>query len=256
MKQQIRYGTHRSQQADLWRPDTIDGRAPVVVLIHGGFWKAPYTKRLMNRLAASIVANGWVAYNVEYRRVGRLGGGGGWPATFEDVSAAIDRLADIDDIDPDQIVTCGHSAGGALALWAGARWKLPAGVPGHAPRIRVRAAVSLAGVVDLDRAATLGLGKGAVAALLGGDHDEHPDRYRYASPAALLPLDIPQVLVHGLDDTTVAASMSADYVRSASASGDDAVYVPLAGLRHVEMINPSSEAWKAVLHSLRSWFAT
>ena len=127
----IRYGPHRSNVGDLWLPAEGASRAPVVVLIHGGFWRAVYTKRLMNGLAKAVVKRGWAAWNIEYRRVGFLGGHGGWPQTLHDVAAAMDHIAVIDGaVDPTRVVTCGHSAGGQLALWAAARGRLPAGVQG------------------------------------------------------------------------------------------------------------------------------
>ncbi|HEY5250496.1 MAG TPA: hypothetical protein VIJ09_02490, partial [Acidimicrobiales bacterium] len=78
----ISYGSHRSQVGDLWIPSTGAGEFPLVVLIHGGFWRAQFTKALMGRLARAVVERGWAAWNIEYRRIGRLGGGGGWPETF------------------------------------------------------------------------------------------------------------------------------------------------------------------------------
>ena len=143
-------------------------------------------------------------------------------------------------------MTCGHSAGGALALWAAGRLRLPGGSPGSPVTIRVRAAVSLAGVVDLEEAQSQALGGGAVGALLGGQEAQFPDRYRMASPSSLLPLGVPQVLIHGLSDTVVPAAMSERYVERAKASGDDARYVPLAGVGHREMIDPHSAAWPAL----------
>ena len=59
------------------------------MLIHGGFWKAEYGLELMDALAADLVARGWAAWNIEYRR---LGNGGGVPYTLDDVGAAIDHL--------------------------------------------------------------------------------------------------------------------------------------------------------------------
>jgi acetyl esterase/lipase len=255
LRQRVHYGSRHPQSAEVWRPEQQDGPAPVVVLIHGGYWRAIYTKRLMRRLAAAVVARGWVAYNIEYRRVGPLGGHGGWPATFDDVAAAMDHLTELEGIDLARVVTCGHSAGGHLALWAAGRAGLPAGVPGADPKVLPCGAISLAGVVDLDRAAALGLGGGAVPALLGGPPTDHPERYAVASPAALLPLGVPQVLIHGLADAIVPASLSEEYVDAAKACGDPAVYVPLAGLGHMEMIDPGSAAWAAAEEHLDRLFA-
>src|SRR5580698_8684810 len=106
------YGTGHGQVGDLWLPAETAGDLPLVVLIHGGFWRAQFTKALMSRLARAAVDRGWAAWNIEYRRLGPLGGGGGWPATFEDVAAAVDAVATFSGIDRDKVVTCGHSAGG------------------------------------------------------------------------------------------------------------------------------------------------
>ncbi len=76
-----RYGARRSQVGDLWLPEHSGAdRLPVVVLIPGGYWRSPYTKTLMSGLARAVVARGWAAWNIEYRRMGPFGGGGGWPA--------------------------------------------------------------------------------------------------------------------------------------------------------------------------------
>jgi acetyl esterase/lipase len=252
----LRYGRGRANIAELWWPRRGDGDLPAVVLIHGGFWRAPYTKRLMHRLARAVTAEGWAAWNIEYRRVGRLGGEGGWPGTFVDVAAAVDALARVRGIDPARVVTCGHSAGGHLALWAAARARLPPDAPGAGPRLALTGAVSLAGVVDLRRAAATGIGGDAVTRLMGGPPDTRTDRYSVASPADLLPLGVRQVLVHGLDDGTVPAWISERYQADALAAGDtDVAYLPIAGAGHMEMINPRSAAWPAVRDSLRSLLA-
>jgi acetyl esterase/lipase len=249
----VSYGPRHGQSADLWRPHLTTGRLPVVVLFHGGFWKGPYTKRLMNRLAADISGRGWAAFNVEYRRVGALGRGGGWPATFSDVAAALDALEPLPGLDLDRVITCGHSAGGQLALWGAARHRLPAGAPDIPIRVRPCAAISLAGVVDLVEAAETGLGGGAAAALLGGDPAEYPDRYQAASPAAMVPLGVPHLLVHGLADTTVPAAMSERYVAAAAAAGDDASYLPIPGAGHLDMIDPAGSGWGAATARLAHW---
>jgi acetyl esterase/lipase len=227
-----------------------------VVLIHGGYWRSTYTKTLMNPLARAVVARGWAAWNIEYRRVGPLGGGGGWPATFADVGSAVDYLRLLPSVDADRSVTCGHSAGGHLALWVAARDRTPDGTPGKPPAVRLRGAVSLAGVVDLERAAALGLGGGAVEHFLGGTVAEQPDRYRAASPAALLPFGVPQVLVHGLNDLVVPPSMSENYVLAAEAVGDDVSFEPLDGLDHRDLIRGNRAAWPVIADHLERLLVT
>jgi acetyl esterase/lipase len=252
------YGRLPSQHGDLWRPDEPAASGargyPVVVLLHGGFWRAMYTKRLMSSLASDVMGRGWVAWNLEYRRVGSFPGGG-WPETFHDVATGIDHLRHLArtyPLDLSRVVAVGHSAGGHLALWAAGRSRLPPDAPGslHAVGtasadgpVRLRGAIGQAPVSDLVEAAVLGLGQGAALRLLGGSPERHPGRYAAASPAALLPIGTSQVLVHGDADTAVPLSMSRHYVERAVAAGDDATLAALPGVGHFELIDPASSAW-------------
>jgi len=251
----IPYGAGRSQVGDLWVPENPDGELPLVVLIHGGFWRAQYTRALMTKMARAIAERGWAAWNIEYRRVGRLGGDGGWPHTFEDVADAVDYVASFPTIDTDRVVTCGHSAGGTLALWAAGRHRLPVGAPGSSVKVAIRAAISLAGVVDLAAAEASGAGGDAVTRFLGPRPSRVPDLFAMTSPAALLPLGVPQTLIHGLDDTVVLPSMSERYVDQAEAAGDEARYVPLPGIGHRELIDPRRASWDEVTATLEGAFA-
>jgi len=245
------YGGLRWQVGDLWLPPPSSGDdLPVVALIHGGYWRAAFTTRLMNGLAEAMAVHGWAAWNIEYRRMGRFGGGGGWPATFADIRAAIDHVQQLPRVDPSRLVTCGHSAGGQLALWVASRNEAATGIAATSPVVQPRGAVALAGVVDLVRGAELRLGGDAVRQFLGGLPEEHPERYRSASPAALLPIGIPQVLVHGLADTAVPPSMSADYQSAADNAGDDAVYEPIERVGHREVVDPNSTAWPTIARHL------
>ncbi|MEO6713203.1 MAG: alpha/beta hydrolase [Mycobacteriales bacterium] len=239
----LHYGAEPSQNAELSLPPGFAPQLPVVVVLHGGFWKAAYGSELGAPLAADLVSFGVAVWNVEYRRVGA---GGGWPATLLDVAAAVDLLASEGQaaaegrLDLGRVVALGHSAGGQLAVWAAARGRLPAGAPGAAPRVSMSGAVSQAGVLDLVRASSLGLGGGAIDRLLGGEPDEVPERYAVASPVALAPLGVPVTVVHGLDDDVVPAEMSERYTAAAGAEVT-AVFLPEVG--HFELIDPAHAAW-------------
>jgi acetyl esterase/lipase len=213
-----------------------------------------YTKIVMNPLARAMVSRGWAVWNIEYRRVGPFGGGG-WPGTLDDVKAAVDHVVRFPQIDLDRVVTCGHSAGGQLALWAAAQRPTTDDATGGAA-VSPMAALALAGVVDLEAGYDLGLGEGAVERYMGGSPDQVPDRYAASSPAALLPIGVPHVLIHGLDDATVPPSMSAEYCKRAVAAGDDAMYVPLAGLTHRDLLSPNEAGWPAIATHLERLFAS
>jgi len=225
----LRYGTHASQFGELSLPDG-EPRG-VVVVIHGGFWKAAYDLTLGRPLATSLVAAGWAAWNLEYRRVGE---GGGSPHTFDDVAAGIDRLADVDGLDLAHVITLGHSAGGHLATWAAGR--AGAAVP-------VTGVVSQAGVLDLVRAHDLGLGGGAVEALLG--HPPGPADAAY-DPFQQLPLDVPVRCVHGTRDDDVPIEISERYVAAVSDAGGDAALTAVDG-DHFVVIDLGSDTWQETL---------
>src|SRR5215208_1178781 len=206
----------RSQLGELFLPDG-EGPFPVAVVLPGGFWRARYGRRLMRPLCRDLAARGWAAWNLEYRRLGRLSGGG-WPRTLEDVAAGVDHLADIPPpapLDLSRVVAIGHSAGGHLATWAAARPRLPAGAPGARPRVPITAAVAQAGVVDLRLAWELRLSGGVVSWFLGGTPEERQYRYGVASPAALLPLGVPVLLTHGGRDDVVPPVMSERFAQAA-----------------------------------------
>ncbi len=235
------YGDDPSQFIDLAVPPG-EGAAPVVVLVHGGFWSDQYGLDLMAPLARDLQGRGYATANVEYRRVGS---GGGFPATFDDVAAAVDALADVETsqaLDLDRVALVGHSAGGHLAVWAASRGSLPAEAPGARPRVVPCAVVSQAGVLALADAAASGVGGPAVTAFVGATPDEDPDRYRIVDPVALTP-DAPVLLVHAPADPLVPVEQSRTY---AAAVGDRAELVEVAG-DHFTVIDPRDDSWAVTL---------
>lgn len=236
-----RYGPGRDQFLEVTLPDG-DGPAPVVVVVHGGFWRAAYGIELARPLAADLAGAGFAAVAVEYRRVGA---GGGWPSTLTDVAAAVDSLpgiADAERLDLTDVSAVGHSAGGHLAAWLAARHRLPAGAPGAAPRVRVTAAVLQAGVLDLAAADEQRLGNGAVGDFLGGSPDRVPERYAAADPVRLLPTGAAVFCVHGSADDVVPVEQSERYATAAAGAGDRVELRVVAG-DHMAMIDPASLAW-------------
>lgn len=234
---QLSYGETDEQVVDLAWPEETDGSCAVVVFLHGGFWRQQYGKDLMVPLARDAVMRGYATANVEYRRVG---GAGGWPATFEDVAAAVDALVDADaPLDLDRVVVVGHSAGGHLAAWVASRSSLLDGAVGAGPSVTPCAAVSLAGVVDLALGADDGVGAGAVPDLMGGSPREVPDRYAVGDPVALAPPPVPVLALHARDDDRVPLSLSVSYTDA----GGDAVELALVDGDHFTVIDPSDPSW-------------
>jgi len=243
----VSYGSSRAQAAALALPEG-PGPHPVAVLLHGGFWRAGWRRDQMEPLAADLRHRGWASWNVEYRAVGprRRGGGGGWPATCDDVAAAIDRLAQVRaPLDLGRVVTIGHSAGGHLALWAAGR---------RDPQVALAGAVGQGAVADLGLGAKLALGGGAVQAFCGGEPGAVPDIYRAADPIRRVPAGIPQLLVHGERDPDVPVDLAASYADAARAAGDDVALVVRPGEGHFEHLDPTSGAWRVVADWLRERF--
>lgn len=244
-----RYGSHRDQFVEVWLPEG-QAPAPVVVVLHGGFWRAAYGVELARPLAADLAAAGRVGVAVEYRRVG---GGGGWPATLQDVAAALDALPGLavaGRFDLDDVTVVGHSAGGHLAAWAAGRHRLPAGAPGAGPGLGIGTAVLQAGVLDLADADRQDLGRGAVRALLGGPPAAVPDRLAAADPVALLPTGARVLCVHGSADDVVPVRQSDRYAAAARAAGDR-VEVRVVPGDHMALIDPAGDPWRLV----REWLA-
>jgi acetyl esterase/lipase len=237
----LRYGSGPDQFGDLYLPMRNDPR-PVVGLIHGGLWGSQFGLDLMAPLAYALVSHGVAVWNVEYRR---LGGAGGWPATFLDVASALDHLkvrAREFTLDLQHVAVVGHSAGGQLALWAGGRSRIPETSPLYVRWPRpVRGVVALAPLPDLRRAHAAGFE--VVGRLLGGTPTAVPERYAAGSPADLLPLEVPQVLIHGRDDRVVPVRLSEEYAAAAKAKGDPIqLFVP-KGVGHFEPVDPRSTVW-------------
>jgi len=248
-----RYGDHPRQVGQWWLPpgDPGSGLLPTVVLVHGGYWRAGYDRTLEDAIAADLAARGHLVWNVDYRPSTEP-----WPATLTDVALAFDHTANgsyADRVDRGRLAVVGHSAGGHLALWLASRHLVPTGEPGADPPLPPPSlVVAQAPVAGLAAGALLGLGGGAVPALLGGLPGDVPERYAVADPSALLPTGVPTVLVHADGDDRVPISQSEGYVRAAAGAGDDSRLVCFTG-GHFEHLDPRSVAGAALREALETW---
>lgn len=238
----LAYGPDPNQFLDLRLPPSHEKAArpyPLVINIHGGFWRARYNLDHAGHLCAALAQEGLATANLEYRRVGNQGGG--WPGSFEDIRSAYQFLlqhARQYNLDAERIVIMGHSAGGQLALC----------LAGHNPAItRV---VSLAGVIDLQRAYELHLSSNAVAEFLGGTPVEVPEHYREADPMGLSIPGVRQWLIQGSNDDIVPPSFSHDYVdikkKRTANQKEDVHLLEIKGAGHFDLIDPAAGAWKQV----------
>jgi dipeptidyl aminopeptidase/acylaminoacyl peptidase len=224
----LRYGAHRDQNAELFVP-AGDGPFGLVVTLHGGWWQArrTRTKLYMRPLALALVDHGFAVLNAEYRRIG---GGGGWPATFDDARAIVALARD--QPQAARVAVLGHSAGAHLALYAAAEGG-------------VDAVVALAAPSDLE--AKPGP---EVHALMGGTPDAVPGHYAAGSPIRRVPLGAPTLLIHGTRDDVVPPERSRDFATAARAAGDDVTLVE-PGADHRQVVDPRHPAFAPVPAWLR-----
>lgn len=230
----LAYGDDAHQFGDLRFPKS-KGPFPIVVNIHGGYWRAKYDLAHAGHLCAALTAKGLATWNLEYRRVGNQGGG--WPGTFEDIRKGfrfLPQIAKRHDLDLARILVMGHSAGGQLALC----------LAGHEPS--VRRVISLAGVVNLQQAWELHLSNDAVAEFLGGKPKDVPEHYHEADPMQLKIAQATQWLIHGAADDVVPPPFSRDYVQEKKKRGENVHLLEIVTAGHFDLIDPHSTAWPKV----------
>ena len=218
--ERIQYAVGPLRFGDLRLPDG-DGPHPLAAVVHGGSWKATYNLIHTGHLCVALAQAGIASWNVEYRRIGDPGGG--WPGSLDDVVLALRHARELPGIDPARVVAVGHSAGGHLALLA-------------ARQVRIRGVVALAAITDpgtWDNPAVERFFVGPVPA--GG------------APRRLLPLGVPQVLVHGTADDVVPFDQSRAH---AAAAGAEASLVALVGAGHFEPIDPQAAEFPRVLTAI------
>ncbi|MER5629637.1 alpha/beta hydrolase [Streptomyces nitrosporeus] len=256
------YGGHPDQVIDFFAPRGGRDGAPLVVVLHGGAWRAPYDRVHVSPFAGFLARRGFAVASVEYRRGGetpRRDGdapvAGRWPDTFDDVAAALDALPELaarelPGADVRRTVLTGHSAGGHLALWAAARHVLPQGSPWRLPEPPpLRGVVALAPVADLARAVELDVCSGAVHQLLGGaEHFE--ERRGHSDPAVLLPTGVATTVVQGSWDLTVPREVSEAFVGAAAEAGELVGLTVLDGAGHFPLIDPAADACAVVAEEI------
>ncbi|MER0446663.1 alpha/beta hydrolase [Streptomyces sp. Edi4] len=256
------YGDHPDQVVDFYAPRGARAGAPLVVLLHGGAWRAPYDRAHLSPLADFLARRGFAVANVEYRRGSLLPQQGGagpvagrWPDTFDDVATVLDALPAlvrdaVPGADPRRTVLAGHSAGGQLALWASARHVLPPGSPWRTPApAALRGVVALAPIADFASAVELDVCSGAVTQLLGGAA-ELAARAPHADPAALLPTGIATTVVQGREDIVVPRAVAEAYVDAAAKAGEMVGLTLLDDVGHFPLIDPSADACAVVAEEI------
>jgi acetyl esterase/lipase len=223
----LRYGPEPEHVADVRFARSGSSAKPLVFHIHGGFWRPETDRSHTAPTGAALAESGWTFVAIEYRRVP------GHPkSTTEDVLRALSSLPAMVGSHDGRVLVTGHSAGGHLALWTAALRPIPA----------LAGALGLAPVADLHLAHDLHLGNDATLAFLG----DHPNGFPDLDPRRMATPEIPVAIVHGNDDQIVPISLAQSYVDT----HHGARIVAVAGAGHFAVIDPTSNAWPAVLSEL------
>jgi acetyl esterase/lipase len=250
--QRIAYGSEIDQFGELRLP-AGSGPHPVVILIHGGCWRADFSNlHELGPIAEALRRRGIATWNLEYRRLGQAGAG--WPGTYVDIGRGVDQLRVIaakNRLDVSRVVVLGHSAGGHLAMWVASRQKIPEGSSIHSTSpLAVRGVIDLAGTPDMTAFFPLQKsncgGRAVVEEMLGGTPAEVPQRYAAASAINMLPLGVMQTVVWGERDDIAPISLGENYVKAAKQRNENVSLLKFEGIGHFEIATPFPPSWPLV----------
>ena len=252
----IAYGTDPLNVVDLWLPK---GKPPfpVVLMIHGGCWQTEIADRsIMNWISDDLRRQGIAVWNIEYRGVDR---GGGYPQTYDDVAKAADLLGSDGakyGLDARRSVVVGHSAGGHLGLWLGARRALPASSRFHARAMfKPTAIISQGGVPDLRMISAMpnhACGSDGATAMAGIVSPARLNIYADTSPPEMRQGGLAQILVNGDQDRVAPPLFASDYRAKVKAKGGRVDVITVADTGHVELIAPDTAAWAKQVTLIRA----
>ena len=223
----VAYGSDPDQVADI-RYGQRGAHLPLLVLIHGGFWKPLYDRAHTEAMASALAATGWTVLTLEYRRIPHTP-----DATVQDIASALKNLPITVTQHNGKLLLAGHSAGGHLALWAAVK----------CANLSLQGVLALAPAADLRLAHSLNLGDGAVMGFLGRDPVERSDLDPKQLPAPAVAVS----LVQGEADEIVPPSVAASYC----ATFPKTRWVSLPDSGHFALIDPLSTAWAVVVDELR-----
>ena len=261
--QTLHYGSDPLQFGELRLPKS-KGPIPVVIVVHGGCWADHFPGppgshpapdvTLTEPLAAALTDGGVATWNIEYRRAGSPGSS--WRNTYLDLAAAVEylrKIASADNLDLANVSVVGHSSGGQLALWLGARSKLA-----KSSELYTSDPLALKSILDIDGPPDLAAAQPsesrycpmpAVTQFTGGTPAEKPTRYHDGSAQPLLPLGIPQTILTAALLQKIPGLVDS-YVAAAKVKGDSVTIVSLGAVSHFAMLDPKSAPGKLVVATI------
>jgi acetyl esterase/lipase len=201
---------------------------PVVVLVPGGGWTSADPSGLVP-LAQWLAERGAVAGTVTYRTAAD---GAYFPEPVHDVGCAVAHVVAgvrAAGLEPGEVVIVGHSSGAQLAaLVALGDTRFTAGCPD--PAAPVDRLVGLAGPYDVVRAADVAANLfGPARAETAGWADGDPVTYAAQRP------EMPVLLVHGNEDSTVPRDFTEDFAAALVVGGHPTATVYLDGVDHMSV---------------------
>jgi acetyl esterase/lipase len=261
-------------------PPAVQGVRPVVMYIHGGGWSGGHSRQNgafedFPGVLASIAAKGYVVASVNYR----LSGEAKFPAAEQDVKSAVRWLrtnADKYRIDKTRFLVWGGSAGGHLTALTATSCGIAELEPPAPPAGRgeaaapakplesdcVQGAVTWYGIFDfapLVQPAPQGQGQGQGAragapssggpgGFLGCQGPCSAEVVRLVSPVSFVdPKDPPMLLIHGVEDKTVAVKQSQDMYELLKKNGVKTELITIPGVGH-SFVGPNIEATRDATH--------
>ena len=223
----VSYGALPQHVADVRFGDERAIHRPLVVIVHGGFWRPTIDRAHTGPMAVALAKSGWTVAAIEYRRIP------GQPdATLEDVREALVTLPERVAKHDGRVLVVGHSAGGHLTLWAAST----------RPTEKLVGALALGPAADLRLAQQRNLGDGAALAFLGVDAEQRAD----IDPRQMPSPQIKTTIVHGLHDEIVPIALAESYVEA----HPQARLLRLGNAGHFAVIDPRSHEWPAVRREL------
>lgn len=223
----LRYGNGPLQTYDLHRPKDASPDAPLVVLVHGGYWRG-LDKNTMTFAATPFVERGAVVVNLNYDLCPTVT----LDAIVRQMQEALVHVAGKADawgIDPGKLHVIGHSAGAHLAaMMAAAPW--PQDLP---PQPRIASLGLVSGVYDLGPVLKISV-----------NQDIRLDDAMAArnSVTNFPPLSVGRILIsYGTAEPSGWQAQSTDFYQACRKAGLSAELLPAEGANHFDILYPLAD---------------